>query len=58
VAFRRFLKSRRIQEALLKIGKEFIHVSAEITPRQVPLPARQSDHSCPHSYPLFYEPLV
>jgi len=56
-----YLKSERIKEALLKVPRE------EFIPRNyrdyayrevpLPLPGEQATISCPHSYPLFYEPL-
>jgi len=55
------LKSARIKAALLKVRRE------EFIPREyrdyaydevpLPLPGEQATISCPHSYPLFYEPL-
>jgi len=53
------LKSERIRQALLKVPRE------DFIPREyrdyayleLPLPGEQSTISCPHSYPLFYEPL-
>jgi protein-L-isoaspartate(D-aspartate) O-methyltransferase len=55
------LKSARIKRALLKVRRE------DFIPREyrdyayqevpLPLPGEQSTISCPHSYPLFYEPL-
>lgn len=56
-----FLKSRHIQTALLNVPREeFIpklyrdYAYMEVP---LPLPGEQSTISCPHSYPLFYEPL-
>jgi protein-L-isoaspartate(D-aspartate) O-methyltransferase len=56
-----YLRSERIRQALLKVPRE------EFIPRRyrdyayrevpLPLPGRTSTISCPHSYPLFYEPL-
>jgi protein-L-isoaspartate(D-aspartate) O-methyltransferase len=58
---RGYLKSRRIQKALLTVPRE------EFIPRfyrdyaylevPLPLPGEHATISCPHSYPLFYEPL-
>jgi protein-L-isoaspartate(D-aspartate) O-methyltransferase len=55
------LKSERIRQALLKVAREnFIprlyrdYAYLEVP---LPLPGVQSTISCPHSYPLFYEPL-
>jgi protein-L-isoaspartate(D-aspartate) O-methyltransferase len=55
------LKSDRIRQALLKVARE------EFIPTQyrdyayeevpLPLPGENATISCPHSYPLFYEPL-
>lgn len=55
------LKSQRLRRALLAISRE------EFIPRlyrdyayqevPLPLPGEQATISCPHSYPLFYEPL-
>jgi protein-L-isoaspartate(D-aspartate) O-methyltransferase len=56
-----FLRSERIKEALLKVPREdFIpgdyrdYAYLEVP---LPLPGEQATISCPHSYPLFYEPL-
>ena len=56
-----YLKSERIKQALLKVRREdFIpaeyrdYAYLEVP---LPLPGEQSTISCPHSYPLFYEPL-
>jgi protein-L-isoaspartate(D-aspartate) O-methyltransferase len=56
-----YLKSDRIQEALLHVQREdFIpqeyrdYAYLEVP---LPLPGEHSTISCPHSYPLFYEPL-
>jgi protein-L-isoaspartate(D-aspartate) O-methyltransferase len=56
-----FLQSERIREALLKVPRE------DFIPREYrdyaylevpfPLPGERATISCPHSYPLFYEPL-
>ena len=58
---RGYLKSDRIKEALLKIPREdFIpHKYRDYSYLEVPipLPGEQATISCPHSYPLFYEPL-
>lgn len=55
------LKSERIRQALLRVPRE------DFIPREyrdyaylevpLPLPGEQATISCPHSYPLFYEPL-
>ncbi len=56
-----YLKSDRIKEALLKVPREdFIPRNyRDYAYREVPLPlpGEQATISCPHSYPLFYEPL-
>ena len=56
-----YLKSGRIKEALLKVPREnFIPRNyRDCAYREVPLPlpGEQATISCPHSYPLFYEPL-
>jgi len=56
-----YLKSKRIKEALLKVPREdFIpdnysdYAYLEVP---LPLPGEKATISCPHSYPLFYEPL-
>ena len=56
-----FLKSERIKKALLKVRREaFIprpyrdYAYLEVP---FPLPGEEATISCPHSYPLFYEPL-
>jgi protein-L-isoaspartate(D-aspartate) O-methyltransferase len=56
-----YLKSERIKQALLKVPREdFIpynyrdYAYLEVP---LPLPGEQATISCPHSYPLFYEPL-
>jgi len=56
-----YLKSERIKNALLKVPREnFIpplyrdYAYLEVP---LPLPGKEATISCPHSYPLFYEPL-
>jgi len=55
------LKSARIKRALLKVHREdFIPRAYRDYAYQevpLPLPGEQATISCPHSYPLFYEPL-
>ncbi len=58
---RGFLKSERIKDAMLKVPREdFIpplyrdYAYLEVP---LPLPGKKATISCPHSYPLFYEPL-
>lgn len=56
-----YLRSARIEQALLKVPRE------DFIPRHyrdyaylevpLPLPGQRATISCPHSYPLFYEPL-
>jgi protein-L-isoaspartate(D-aspartate) O-methyltransferase len=56
-----YLRSRRIREAMLKVRREdfvpllYRDYAYEEVP--LPLPGEQATISCPHSYPLFYEPL-
>ncbi len=56
-----YLRSEPIREALLEVRREeFIPRSyRDYAYREVPLPlpGRSATISCPHSYPLFYEPL-
>ncbi len=56
-----YLKSERIKNAMLKVPREdFIpplykdYAYLEVP---LPLPGKEATISCPHSYPLFYEPL-
>lgn len=56
-----FLRSERIKQAMLKVPREeFIpplyrdYAYLEVP---LPLPGEKATISCPHSYPLFYEPL-
>lgn len=56
-----FLRSLRIKQAMLKVPREeFIptlyrdYAYLEVP---LPLPGEKATISCPHSYPLFYEPL-
>jgi protein-L-isoaspartate(D-aspartate) O-methyltransferase len=58
---RGLLRSERLREAMLTVRREdFIvfryrdHAYEEIP---LPLPGQRATISCPHSYPLFYEPL-
>jgi protein-L-isoaspartate(D-aspartate) O-methyltransferase len=55
------LKSARIKRALFKVRREdFIPRAYRDYAYQevpLPLPGEQATISCPHSYPLFYEPL-
>ena len=56
-----YLKSELIKEAMLKVAREdFIpQPYKDYAHREVPLPlpGEKATISCPHSYPLFYEPL-
>jgi protein-L-isoaspartate(D-aspartate) O-methyltransferase len=56
-----YLKSERIRDAMLKVPREdFIPLHyRDYAYREVPLPlpGEKATISCPHSYPLFYEPL-
>jgi protein-L-isoaspartate(D-aspartate) O-methyltransferase len=58
---REILRSARLRSAMLRVRREdFIphgyrdHAYEEIP---LPLPGQRASVSCPHSYPLFYEPL-
>ena len=56
-----YLRSERIKQALLKVPREnFIPLMYKDYAYQevpLPLPGERATLSCPHSYPLFYEPL-
>jgi len=56
-----YLHSKPIREAMLKVAREeFIPLLYRDYAYQevpLPLPGEQATISCPHSYPLFYEPL-
>ena len=56
-----YLRSERIKQALLKVPREdFIPQSYRdyaYLEVPLPLPGEEATISCPHSYPLFYEPL-
>jgi protein-L-isoaspartate(D-aspartate) O-methyltransferase len=56
-----YLRSKRIKQAMLKVPREdFIpRLYRDYAYREVPLPipGKKATISCPHSYPLFYEPL-
>ena len=58
---RGYLKSKRIRDAMLKVPREkFIpsdYRDYSYLEVPLPLPGINSTISCPHSYPLFYEPL-
>ncbi|MHA2243812.1 MAG: protein-L-isoaspartate O-methyltransferase [Candidatus Hodarchaeales archaeon] len=54
-----FLKSKAIEEAMLKIPREkfvpFSYRDHSYKELPFPLPGKNSTISCPHSYPMFYE---
>jgi len=56
-----YLTSRRIEDAMLRVRREdfipapYRDYAYEEVP--LPLPGEEATISCPHSYPLFYEPL-
>lgn len=56
-----YLRSERIKQAMLKVPREdFIpRLYRDYAYQEVPLPlpGEKATISCPHSYPLFYEPL-
>lgn len=56
-----YLRSERIKAALLKIPREdfipFYYRDYAYLEVPLPLPGEKATISCPHSYPLFYEPL-
>ncbi len=56
-----YLMSERIKDAMLRVSREdFIpSLYRDYAYREVPvpLPGKSATISCPHSYPLFYEPL-
>jgi len=58
---RGLLRSERIRQAMLRVRREdfvprrYRDLAYEEVP--LPLPGEQATISCPHSYPLFYEPL-
>ncbi len=56
-----YLRSERIREALLKVRREgFLpdeYRDYAYLELPFPLPGERATISCPHSYPLFYEPL-
>jgi len=56
-----YIRSERIKNAMLKVRREDFVPSnyRDYAYREVPLPlpGEQATISCPHSYPLFYEPL-
>jgi protein-L-isoaspartate(D-aspartate) O-methyltransferase len=58
---RGYLRSKRIEDAMLRVRREdfipdhYRDYAYEEVP--LPLPGEKATISCPHSYPLFYEPL-
>ncbi len=56
-----YLKSKGIQDAMLKVPREdfipFLYKDYAYLGVPLPLPGQRATISCPHSYPLFYEPL-
>jgi protein-L-isoaspartate(D-aspartate) O-methyltransferase len=56
-----YLRSEPIREAMLKVAREefipFLYRDYAYQEVPLPLPGEQATISCPHSYPLFYEPL-
>jgi protein-L-isoaspartate(D-aspartate) O-methyltransferase len=55
------LRSERIKTAILKVAREdfipLLYRDYAYLEVPLPLPGEQATISCPHSYPLFYEPL-
>jgi protein-L-isoaspartate(D-aspartate) O-methyltransferase len=58
---RGYLRSERITNALLRVPREdflpWLYRDYAYVEVPIPLPGEQATVSCPHSYPLFYEPL-
>lgn len=56
-----YLKSETIKKAMLKVPREdfipYFYKDYAYEEVPLPLPGEQATISCPHSYPLFYEPL-
>ena len=56
-----YLRSERIRAALLKVPREdfipYFYRDYAYEEIPLPLPGEEATISCPHSYPLFYEPL-
>jgi protein-L-isoaspartate(D-aspartate) O-methyltransferase len=56
-----YLHSERIKAAMLKVPREefipFFYQDYAYEEVPLPLPGEEATISCPHSYPLFYEPL-
>ena len=56
-----YLRSERIRDAMLKVRREdfipLLYKDYAYLEVPLPLPGENATISCPHSYPLFYEPL-
>lgn len=56
-----YLRSHRIKDAVSKVPREdfipFMYKDYAYSEVPLPLPGEEATISCPHSYPLFYEPL-
>jgi protein-L-isoaspartate(D-aspartate) O-methyltransferase len=56
-----YLRSERIKEAMLRVPREdfipYLYRDYAYLEVPLPLPGERATISCPHSYPLFYEPL-
>jgi len=56
-----YLRSERIKDAVSKVPREdfipFMHRDYAYSEVPLSLPGEEATISCPHSYPLFYEPL-
>ncbi|NIO48901.1 MAG: protein-L-isoaspartate O-methyltransferase [Candidatus Aminicenantes bacterium] len=56
-----YLKSERIKDAMSKVPREdfipLMYKDYSYLEVPLPLPGKKATISCPHSYPLFYEPL-
>jgi len=56
-----YLRSERIRDAVSKVPREdfipFMFKDYAYSEVPLPLPGEEATISCPHSYPLFYEPL-
>jgi protein-L-isoaspartate(D-aspartate) O-methyltransferase len=58
---RGYLQSTRLKEAMTRVCREdfvpFLYRDYAYQEVPLPLPGEEATISCPHSYPLFYEPL-
>ncbi|UCF56842.1 MAG: protein-L-isoaspartate O-methyltransferase [Deltaproteobacteria bacterium] len=56
-----YLRSERIRDAMLRVRREdfipMLYKDYAYLEVPLPLPGEEATISCPHSYPLFYEPL-